>query len=78
MTKTSTESAPGSGRADLVKCPITVMQGKNDLVVPFAWGKTIKDYYGDRAKFVVFPETGHSVFTDDLPLFVSEFRKSLT
>jgi pimeloyl-ACP methyl ester carboxylesterase len=78
MTKTPTESAAGSGRADLVKCPITVMQGEKDLVVPFAWGKTIKDYYGDRAEFAVFPETGHSVFTDDLPLFIAKLRESLS
>jgi pimeloyl-ACP methyl ester carboxylesterase len=77
MSKTPTGVSPGSGRADLVKCPITVLHSEKDLVVPFAWGKSIKEYYGDRAELVVFPDAGHSVFTDDPQKFVAALRKSL-
>jgi pimeloyl-ACP methyl ester carboxylesterase len=71
------ENFPGSGRADLITCPITVMQGGKDVVVLPDEGKSIADYYGGRAEFVLFPEAGHSVITDDLPLFVSALRTSL-
>lgn len=77
MTDTPTASAPGSGRAALVECPVVILQGEKDLVVPPAWAQTIKDYFGDRAVLTTFPNAGHSVITDDPPLFFKTLRQHL-
>lgn len=78
MTDRATGSAPGSGRAALVQCPVVVMQGEKDLVVPAAWGKTIVEDLGGRATYVSFPEAGHSAITDIPEGFFSALRASLT
>ena len=78
MTNGPTGSADGSNRASLVNCPVVVLQGEKDLVVPFAWGQSIKNYFGDQATMITFPEAGHSVITDDPELFFTTLRAQLT
>lgn len=77
MTDAPTGSAPGSGRAALVQCPVVVMNGEQDLVVPLAWAQTIKDYFGRQATLIVFPGVGHSAITDAPELFFSTLRENL-
>ncbi len=68
----------GSGRMDLITAPIVIMHGKKDLVVPFSFAEEMKNYFKDRATLEVFEEAGHSVLTDDLPLFINTFKKHLS
>jgi len=65
----------GSGRMDLIQCPVVIMHGKGDYVVPFAYAEEMKTYFKDQATLVGFENVGHSCVTDDLDLFVSTIRK---
>lgn len=77
MTDTPTRSAHGSSRAMLVKCPVVVLQGEKDRVVPLAWGLSIQRYLGSQATMISFPDAGHSVITDDPELFFTALRAHL-
>jgi len=68
----------GSGRMDLITAPIVIMHGRKDLVVPFSFAEEMKQYFKDRATLEVFEEAGHSVLTDDLPLFINTLKKHLS
>ncbi len=76
MTSSPTASAPGSGRLSLIKCPVTILQGDKDLVVPLAWAQAAHQLI-PGSKLIRFEQAGHSVITDDLPLFVQTLRKEL-
>lgn len=76
MTSESTGSARGSDRLRLIQCPVVILHGDKDRVVPVAWAKEAAALI-DNSKLIIFEETGHSVLTDDLPLFVSTLRKEL-
>lgn len=77
MTDAPTTSAQGTNRGVLIKCPVVVLQGEKDRVVPLPWGHSIKNYFGDQATMITFPEAGHSVITDDPELFFTTLRTHL-
>ncbi len=64
----------GNGRMDLIQCPIHILQGQLDLVVPEAWTKRMVEDFGDKAQYVSFMKAGHSVITDDPYLFFSTLK----
>ncbi|MHC1735450.1 MAG: alpha/beta fold hydrolase [Erysipelotrichaceae bacterium] len=66
----------GSGRIDLIKCPLIIMHGVKDYVVPYAMSVEMKQFFGDRAKLVTFENAGHSVITDDLDLFIQTLKEN--
>lgn len=68
---------PGSGRIDLIQCPVLILQGRDDLVVPLIWAEEMNEAFGERSELVVFDHVGHSILTDDLPLFVRTLKKWL-
>ena len=76
MTHDDGEVAKGSGRVDLVKCPITVIHADQDKIIPLAWSQAIKDLFGDQAKLVILEGLGHSPVTDDLDQVVAVLRDS--
>jgi len=77
MTDAPTGSAPGSGRLARVACPVVVMHGEQDMVVPLDWGKQTVALLGDRARLVTFPASGHSPITDEPERFFAELRTAL-
>jgi pimeloyl-ACP methyl ester carboxylesterase len=77
MTDEPTAAAPGSGRLARVKGPVLVVSGEKDLVVPLAWSERTAALLGDRAKLVTFPDSGHSVVTDEPEAFWSLLRDFL-
>lgn len=76
MTDRPTGSAPGSNRLSKIQCPITMIHGRHDLVVPYEWAieahKSIPD-----AKLITLDSTGHSPMTDDPELFHETLLDSL-
>lgn len=73
MTDTPTGVQEGSGRLDLVSCPVVVFHGEKDVTVPLAWGQATLAALGDRGRMVTFPDSGHSPITDE----PEAFRKAL-
>ncbi len=57
---------PGSGRARLITCPITIIHGESDMVVPVIEANKTKDFFGEKAQLHILPGLTHSIITDDL------------
>ncbi|MCL1996691.1 MAG: alpha/beta hydrolase [Defluviitaleaceae bacterium] len=70
-------NAPGSNHLDLIKCPIVMLQGADDLVVPLAWAKESHAIMADKADFMLLEGLGHSVMTDNFSVFIQKLRKAL-
>ncbi|MPM15943.1 hypothetical protein SDC9_62317 [bioreactor metagenome] len=68
ITDKPTGSAPGSNRISKIQCPVTMIHGKLDLVVPYGWAVEAQKSIPD-AKLITLDSTGHSPITDDPELF---------
>ena len=77
MTYDVSLAGQGSGRIDLIKCPVVILHGTTDMVVPFAYALEMKTAFGDRATLIPLEGIGHSCVTDDLELFVSTLKANL-
>lgn len=67
----------GNRRMDLIQCPVYILQGEKDLVVPTTWAEQMKADFGDKAQYITFVKAGHSVITDDPELFFSTLKGML-
>ena len=77
MTDAPTQFAPGSGRLKDIKCPVVLLHGEKDLVVPLAWAQAAQAQI-EGSRLITFPEAGHSVLTDDLKLFADTVRAEMS
>ena len=77
MTNAPSHSAPGSNRLELIKCPIVMLQGADDPVVPLARAQESHALMGDKASFVLLEGLGHSAVTDDFDAFITAVREEL-
>ncbi len=77
MTHEVSLAGQGSGRIDLIKCPVVILHGTTDMVVPFAYAQEMKAAFGDQATLIPLEGIGHSCVTDDLDLFVSLLKAHL-
>lgn len=77
MTHESNGVNNGSGRMDYITAPIVIMHGQKDLVVPYGFAIEMKAFFKEQAVLETFEGAGHSVLTDDLPLFIKTFKKHL-
>jgi len=65
-------------RLHLIKCPITIMHGEKDIVVPLAWAQATFPLYGANAKTVIFENAGHSPISDMPDEFFAALRAALS
>jgi len=77
ITRRASAAAAGSGRIDSIRCPVILVQGGRDLVVPEAWSRQTQEDFGERAQWISFPNAGHSPITDDPDLFFHALRNAL-
>ena len=77
MTNAPSLSAPGSNRLELITCPIIMLQGADDPVVPLVWAQESYALMGDKASFILLEGLGHSAVTDDFNAFIKAVRKEL-
>lgn len=77
MTDAPTGSAPGSGRLSAIQCPVIILQGEKDMVVPLPWAQGTLAAFGDRATMHTFPNSGHSPLTDEPDVFMAKLKEVL-
>ncbi|MCL2482619.1 MAG: alpha/beta hydrolase [Propionibacteriaceae bacterium] len=77
MTSDATQFAPGSGRLDQIVCPVTILQGEQDMVVPLPWAEATRDLLGKRATMITFAKSGHSPITDQPAEFMAALRDAV-
>ncbi len=66
MTTTNNGVKDGTGRLYQLRCPITILHGDLDVVVPIADARNSVKLIGQRAELIEFDGCGHSLLTDDL------------
>lgn len=76
MTNESNGVADGTGCLEKVTCPVTILHGEDDLVVPLIEAQKTKTAFGDQANLIVFPKAGHSLITDNLAGLVQAIREN--
>lgn len=64
----------GTGEISLIKCPVTILQGKNDLVVPMAMAKSIEAGLKSEVKFIELENSGHNPIVDSFSQVVSAVK----
>lgn len=77
MTHEDSIAEKGSGRMDLIKCPIVIMHGTLDLVIPFAESEEMKKFLNEKATLIPLENVGHSCLTDNLNLFTQTLRDNI-
>ena len=77
MTDSATLFSPGSGRLSKIECPVVLLHGEKDLVVPLAWARMAMGQI-EGSRMITFSNAGHSVLTDDLGLFADTVRKEMS
>lgn len=55
----------GTGEVDKILCPVLVIQGEYDMLVPAAYGSIVASEIGENAQLVMLP-SGHSPLEDSL------------
>ena len=66
-----------TSRLPEISCPITVLHGELDMVVPLAWLRDALPQFGARAELVTFANAGHSPVTDVPDEFFGALKTAL-
>lgn len=77
MTHDSNGVNNGTGRLDFIPCPVVILHGVLDMVVPFHQAEEMKAYLKDKATLVPLQGIGHSCLTDNLDLFIKKVKEQL-
>lgn len=68
----------GNGRIDMVKCPVTVLHGKKDLIVPAGEAVKTDRLLGDRSDLILLSNAGHALLNDRPKEFYGVLRTVLS
>lgn len=63
----------GNGSVDRIKCPVSIIQGKNDLVVPQSMGDALAENIKNNHYFLL-SNSGHNPMVDQMDKVVEIFR----
>lgn len=66
----------GDGGYKEIVCPITIIHGSEDLVVPLAESQRTNELFGEQSELIVFENCGHSILTDDLDNLLETIKET--
>jgi pimeloyl-ACP methyl ester carboxylesterase len=66
----------GAGEISKIKCPVTILQGENDLVVPMAMAEGIYNALKPNAKLEVLKNSGHNPMVDSFDRVVAAIKEN--
>ena len=66
VSDTSNLVGTGNGRARLITCPVFIIHGEADMVVPVEEARKTKEFFGEQASLHILSGLSHSIITDDL------------
>ena len=75
ISEENNEVSEGTGEIKKIQCPVLLIYGKNDVLVPLKEGERIKDLLGDKAQLKVF-DCGHFAilhYPDEFVSLINEF-----
>lgn len=70
ITQHPTAVEEGSNHIEGIDCPIVIIHGAKDLVVPITEAYAAKEAFGDQARLHEFENSGHSVVQDEMDALV--------
>lgn len=65
----------GSGDIHNIKCEVTIIQGKEDLVVPMSMAEGIAEALKEKAKLIVLERSGHNPMVDQFEAVVHHIKE---
>lgn len=65
----------GTGEINKIKCPVTIIQGENDLVVPMSMAEGIYNALKPNAKLEVLKNSGHNPMVDSFDQVVKFIKE---
>jgi len=68
----------GNGRIDRVQCPVTVLHGKKDLIVPVEEAIRTDRLLGNRSDLILLSNAGHALLNDRPNAFYRVLRSVLS
>lgn len=71
ITKETNGVTDGSGHIQGIKCPIIIIHGAKDWVVPISEAELSAKAFGEQAEFHIFESAGHAIVTDELERLVT-------
>lgn len=76
MSDTHNGYVQGSGDIHKVKCPVTIVQGDKDVVVPMTMAQGINEALKDNSKLIILENSGHNPMVDSFDQVVSIIKES--
>lgn len=78
ITHENNGAVDGNGRIDLVKCPVTVLHGKKDLIVPVEEAIKTDMLLGAHSDLILLSNAGHALLNDRPEEFYGVLRSALS
>ena len=75
ISEEDNEASKGTGEIKKIQCPVLVISGKDDVIIPLKEGEKIKSLLGDKAQLRVF-DCGHFAilhYPDEFVSLMNEF-----
>lgn len=66
----------GTGEIDKLRCPVLIIQGDKDFVVPMDMAKGIHEALKENSKLVILQNSGHNPLVDQLEKVVELIKES--
>lgn len=76
ITNESNGVNEGSGHIDGIQCPIVIIHGAKDMVVPLSQAELSKQAFGEQAKLHILEEAGHAIVTDNMKKLVEIIKET--
>ena len=64
VSNESNGAVDGAGEILKIECPVLILHGEKDIIVPKNEAEYLKELLKDKAELKIFPEAGHAVMED--------------
>lgn len=78
ITHESNGVVEGSGLIEKIKCPVIIIHGEKDMVVPVQEAYEAKEILKEQAQLEIIEDAGHSIITDNIDKLAGTIRRYLT
>jgi pimeloyl-ACP methyl ester carboxylesterase len=75
MSHESNGYTDGSGDIDKVICPVLILEGDKDYVVPMDMAKGIHEALGEKSRLIILENSGHNPMVDSFEKVVSLIKE---
>lgn len=70
ITDENNGAVDGNGRIHQIQCPVTILHGMKDLIVPYSEAVRTAQLLGDQADLIILGGAGHALLSDRTEAFI--------